>query len=159
MTPKLYLNHPGSVLWSSFFINFTWRKNMILKDPGVEVGSPNRSNIDPKRNSTWEGILASIFVRCCWILEPKLARKTEPRGSWWRLVGGLVQCWSCLRSILDRIRWSLAENGVPGLVWLNAGVLTGHAIINIFDCFDDPCYHNFLINLARWSKRKTKYWK
>ena len=46
---------------------------MNLKDPGVEVGSQNRSKIDQKRNSTWEGILASIFHGFWSILEAKLA--------------------------------------------------------------------------------------
>ena len=46
-------------------LRFPTGKSMILKDPGVEVGSPNRSKIDQKRNSSWEGILASIFL---WIL-------------------------------------------------------------------------------------------
>ena len=31
--------------------------------------------------STWKGILASIFLGFWWILEVKLGRKTEPRGS------------------------------------------------------------------------------
>ena len=52
---------------------FSRGKSMILKDPGVEVGSQNRSKIDQKRNFTWEGILASIFHGFWSILEAKLA--------------------------------------------------------------------------------------
>ena len=53
---------------------------MILKDPGVEVGSPNRSKIDQKRNSTWEGILASIFHRFSSILEAKMEPSWEGKS-------------------------------------------------------------------------------
>ena len=45
----------------------------------MEVGSKNRSNIDQKRRSTWEGTLVEIFYRCWWILGGKLGRKIEPR--------------------------------------------------------------------------------
>ena len=51
---------------------FSLGKTMILKDPGVEVGSKNRSKIYQKRRSTWEGILTSIFHRFWWILGAKL---------------------------------------------------------------------------------------
>ena len=53
---------------------------MILKDPGVEVGSKNQSKIYQKRRSTWEGILTSIFHRFWWILGAKLGGKIEPRS-------------------------------------------------------------------------------
>ena len=46
---------------------------MILKVPGVEVESQNRSKIDQKGNSTWDGILISIFHGFLSILEAKLA--------------------------------------------------------------------------------------
>ena len=49
-------------------------------DSGVQVGSKNRSKIDQKLRSTWEGILASIFHRFWWILGGKLGGKIEPRG-------------------------------------------------------------------------------
>ena len=40
---------------------------------GLEVGSKNRSKIDQKMKSRWEGILASIFHGFWSILEAKLA--------------------------------------------------------------------------------------
>ena len=43
--------------------HFSAGKTMILKVPGVEVGSKNQSKIDQKMKSRWEGILASIFER------------------------------------------------------------------------------------------------
>ena len=46
---------------------------------GVQVGSKHRSTIDQKRESRWEGILASIFNGFCLILGGKLGRKIEPR--------------------------------------------------------------------------------
>ena len=46
---------------------------MILKVLGVEVGTKNRSKIDKKMKSSWEGILASIFHGFWSILEAKLA--------------------------------------------------------------------------------------
>ena len=52
---------------------FFLRKKMILKDPGVEVGSKNLPKIDLKSSSTWEGILASILHGFCSTLEAKLA--------------------------------------------------------------------------------------
>ena len=45
-------------------------------DSGVQVGSKNRSKIDQKLRSRWEGILASIF-----------------HGFWWILKAKLVPCW------------------------------------------------------------------
>jgi len=42
---------------------FPLGKTMILKVPGVEVGSKNRSKIDQKSMLACEGILASIFHR------------------------------------------------------------------------------------------------
>ena len=59
---------------------FSLGKTMILKDPGVEVGSKNRSKNYQKRRSTWEGILTSIFHRFWWILGAKLGGKIEPRS-------------------------------------------------------------------------------
>ena len=47
---------------------------------GSQVGSPNRSKINQKRRSTWEGILASIFHRCWWIWGAKLGGKIDPRS-------------------------------------------------------------------------------
>ena len=57
---------------------------------GFQVGSKNRSKTDQKRSSTWEGILASIFERFCWILkqvgvgnapkiDPKRHRKNDEK--------------------------------------------------------------------------------
>ena len=59
---------------------FSQGKTIILKDPGVEIGSKNRSKIYQKRRSTWEGILTSIFHRFWWILGAKLGGKIEPRS-------------------------------------------------------------------------------
>ena len=47
---------------------------------GLQVGSKNRSKIDQKRSSTWEGILASIFERFWWILGGKLGSKIEQKS-------------------------------------------------------------------------------
>ena len=47
----------------------------------VQVGSKNRSKIDQKRISTWEGILASIFDRFCSILGAKLGPTWEGKSS------------------------------------------------------------------------------
>ena len=52
---------------------FPLGKTMILKVLGIEVGSKNRSKINKKTKSRWEGILASIFHGFCSILEAKLA--------------------------------------------------------------------------------------
>ncbi len=52
---------------------FFLRKTMILKVLGVEVGTKNRSKIDQKMKSSWEGILASIFHGFWSIWEAKLA--------------------------------------------------------------------------------------
>ena len=49
-------------------------------DSEVQVGSKNRSKIDEKMRSTWEGILASIFDRFWWILGAKLGGKIEPKS-------------------------------------------------------------------------------
>ena len=51
---------------------FSKGKTMILKVLGVEVGTKNRSKIDQKMKSSWEGILASIFHGFWSILEAKL---------------------------------------------------------------------------------------
>ena len=52
----------------------------IFQVLGVEVGTKNRSKTDQKMQSTWEGILASIFHRFSWIfganLEPCWLPKT-----------------------------------------------------------------------------------
>ena len=47
---------------------------MILKVLEVEVGTKNPLKINLKRSSTWEGLLASIFHGCWWILEAKLSQ-------------------------------------------------------------------------------------
>ena len=49
-------------------------------DSEVQVGSKNRSKIDQKRRSTWEGILASIFDRFWWILGGKLGSKIDQKS-------------------------------------------------------------------------------
>ena len=51
---------------------FSLRKTIIFKVRGVQVESKNRSKIDQKRSSTWEGILALIFERFWWILGGKM---------------------------------------------------------------------------------------
>ena len=63
------------------------RKNQLNASPlapswvrGVQVGSKNRSKIDQKTKSRWEGNLASNFHRFLWILGPKLGCKIEPRS-------------------------------------------------------------------------------
>ena len=75
--PKSMLSSRGDFLKKPCF---SLGKTMILKDPGVEVGSKNRSKIYQKRRSTWEGILTSIFHRFWWILGAKLGGKIEPRS-------------------------------------------------------------------------------
>ena len=54
-------------------LDFSWLS-------GLQVGSKNRSKIDQKRSSTWEGILASIFDRFWWILGGKLGSKIEQKS-------------------------------------------------------------------------------
>ena len=61
-------------------IVFPLGKTTIFKVRGVQVGSKNRSKIDQKRRSTWEGILASIFERFWWILGGKLGSKIEQKS-------------------------------------------------------------------------------
>ena len=78
---------------------FSLGKTMILKDPGVEVGSKNRSKIYQKRRSTWEGILTSIFHRFWWILGAKLGGKIEPRS----IKNGIEKRLGCLGGILRRL--------------------------------------------------------
>ena len=58
----------------------TNRISLILKVRGVQVGRQNRSKIDPKRRSTWEGILASFFDRFWWILGSKLGSKIDQKS-------------------------------------------------------------------------------
>ena len=41
--------------------SFTLGKTMIWRIQGIEVGDKNRSKIDQKMESRWEGILGSIF--------------------------------------------------------------------------------------------------
>ena len=53
---------------------------MILEVRGVQVASRNRSKIDQKGRSTWEGILASIFSGFWWILGGKLGSKIEQKS-------------------------------------------------------------------------------
>jgi len=53
---------------------------LILEVPRVEVGSQSPSKNDQKTKSTWEGILASIFDECWWVLRGKLGWKIEPRA-------------------------------------------------------------------------------
>ena len=47
---------------------------------GLQVGSKNRSKIDQKSRSTWEGIKASILERFWWILGGKLGSKIEQKS-------------------------------------------------------------------------------
>ena len=47
---------------------------------GAQVGSKNRSKIDPNIESNMEGILASIFHRFWWILGAKLGGKIKPKS-------------------------------------------------------------------------------
>ena len=53
---------------------------MILGVQWVQVGNKNRSKIDQKRRSTWEGILASIFDRFWQILAGKLGSKIDQKS-------------------------------------------------------------------------------
>ena len=64
------------------------RKNQLNASPldpnwvrGVQVGSKNRSKIDQKMRSRWEGILVSIFSGFLWIFGGKLGGKMEPRST------------------------------------------------------------------------------
>ena len=52
----------------------------IWVDFGRQVGFESQRKIDQKSNSTWEGILASIFERFCWILGGKLGSKIEQKS-------------------------------------------------------------------------------
>ena len=54
---------------------------MIWRVQGIEVGDENRSKIDQKMESRWEGILGSIFNGFWWIFGGKLGRKMEPRST------------------------------------------------------------------------------
>ena len=53
---------------------------MIFGVRGVHVESKKLSQIDQKRRSTWEGILASFFDGFWWILGGKLRSKIDPRS-------------------------------------------------------------------------------
>ena len=53
---------------------------MIFGVRGVQVGSKNRSKIDQKGRSTWEGILASIFGGFWWIFGGKLGSKIDQKS-------------------------------------------------------------------------------
>ena len=59
---------------------FSSGKTPIFKDPGVEVGSKNRSKSDQNLKSNTKCLLASIFLRFWWISEATLASKTHPRS-------------------------------------------------------------------------------
>ena len=48
--------------------------------PGVQVGRKNRSKIEQKGRSTWEGILASIFGGFWWIFGGKLGSKIDQKS-------------------------------------------------------------------------------
>ena len=50
----------------------------IFQVRGVQVGGKNRSKIDQKRRSRWEGILASIFL---WILVDFWRQVGEENGA------------------------------------------------------------------------------
>ena len=85
---------------------------MILKDPGVEVGSKNRSKIYQKRRSTWEGILTSIFHRFWWILGAKLGGKIEPRS----IKNGIEKRLGCLGGIWRRLGRQVGLRGGRGVL-------------------------------------------
>ena len=64
LAPKF--DHNSILCWKCCKANIAYKTNrilMIFEVEGVQVGSKNRWKIDPKRRSTWEGILASIFDR------------------------------------------------------------------------------------------------
>ena len=54
---------------------------MIFGVWGIQVENKNRTKFDEKMNSTWEGILASIFQGLQSFLGPKLARKLRGKSS------------------------------------------------------------------------------
>ena len=92
------------------------RKNQLNASPlapnwvrGVQVGSKNRSKIDPKMESRWEGILASIFNGFWLIFGSKLGRKIEPR------------------SIQNRCKKASKKSSPPGLSMQVGSVLAGVA--------------------------------
>jgi len=58
-----------------------WGKAYILKVRGVEVRRKINKKSIKKRKSTWEGILASIFLRFWWIFGAKLGGKMDSRSS------------------------------------------------------------------------------
>ena len=57
-------------------IDFLW----ILVDFWRQVGRENGAKSDPKMESRWEGILASIFNGFWWIFGSKLGGKMEPKS-------------------------------------------------------------------------------
>ena len=75
--------------WSQ--VGTTWDQKSVKKAFGasplvpnwvqeVQVGSKNRSKIDPKMESTMECILASIFDTFQWILGGKLGSKMDQKS-------------------------------------------------------------------------------
>ena len=83
----------------------------IFQDSGVQVGSQNRSKIDPKTRSTWEGILAPIFLPFWWGLGAKLGGKIEPRSKK-NCIENMMQNQSRFERVLDRF-------------WLDFGLQNG----------------------------------
>ena len=55
-------------------------KTILLNVLEVKVGTKNESKINQKMSSTSEGLLASIFGACWWVLGAKLGGQMEPKA-------------------------------------------------------------------------------
>ena len=79
--------HPDGIknrcqLRKAFFLNvcFSIGNTLSLKVLEVEVGTKNRSTIHHKMKASWEGLLASIFLRFSSILEAKMDPSWEGKS-------------------------------------------------------------------------------
>ena len=89
---------------------------MIFKVPGVEVGTKNRSKIDPKMKTSWGSILASIF-----------------HGFWSILKAKLVPCWG-RKSLKMRFKKALkneCEKKIVSLFGVGGAVLPSYSPMHV----------------------------
>ena len=77
LAPKSHFKSSSQKMWKIAFGASPLMPNWVR---GVEVGSKIRSKIYQQMKSTWEGILASIFVGFLLNLGRKLGGKIEPRS-------------------------------------------------------------------------------
>ena len=91
-----------AIFWK---IVLSLKRGLIFEVLGVEVGSKNPSKNDQKMKSTWEGILASMFIGFWWILGRKLGGKIEPRG----IKNGIGKTMKIRRAT----RWPKNRNKMP----------------------------------------------